>query len=378
MSSPRRKDSPPRGFMPKAPLTTSTQKRDQKGNDRKVPEMKLDVQDKPVIELSKDEEEENVIETEEVKEEIPNFSNNVSVARNNQVVENGRLKAAQEAALKVKLEMEEKLRLEMEENLRKQEIAKLAQETLSLGNKMFVYPKVVKPGEDIEVFLNRSISTLVNEPDVLIMGAFNDWRWKSFTFRLSKTNLVGDWWSCLIHVPKEAYKIDFVFFNGQEVYDNNNQKDYCINVEGGMSVFAFQDFLLEEKRREQEKLAKEQAERERQEEERRRIEAENAAREADRVQALVETQRKRDMLEGFMKMEGGSVDDVWYIEPREFEGEDLVKIYYSRSSGPLANANEVWIHGGHNNWESGLSIVGKLVRAERTNGDWWCAEGMYR
>jgi len=139
----------------------------------------------------------------------------------------------QEAEAALKLEMEANLRkreaeaalkLELEANLRKQEIERLAMESFARGNKLTFFPPVVKPDLDVEIFLNRSLSTLSNEPDVLIMGAFNDWRWKSFTVRLSKTHLSGDWWSCLIHVPKEAYTMDFVFFNGQNVYDTNDRR----------------------------------------------------------------------------------------------------------------------------------------------------------
>ncbi|XP_044496171.1 starch synthase 3, chloroplastic/amyloplastic-like [Mangifera indica] len=283
-------------------------------------------------------------------------------------------KLKMEMEAKLKKEMEAKLKLEMEAKLRKQEIEKLAQENFLRGTKMFVYPQVVKPDEDIEVFLNRGLSTLNDEPDVLIMGAFNDWRWKSFTARLNKTQLQGDWWSCQLHVPKESYKMDFVFFNGQNKYDNNDQKDFCITVEQGMDVFAFEDFLLEEKRREQEKLAAEKAERERQEEERRRIEAEKAADEADKEQAKKETERKREMLHQFMKKAARSVDNVWYIEPSEFKGGDLVRLYYHKSSGPLSHAEELWLHGGYNNWKDGLSIVSRLVSSEKTGSDWWYAE----
>ncbi|GLT52638.1 hypothetical protein SLA2020_259660 [Shorea laevis] len=267
-----------------------------------------------------------------------------------------------------------RLKIEMEAKLRKQEIERLADQNFSKGNKIFVYPLVIKPDQDIEVFLNRSLSTLNNEPDVLIMGAFNDWRWKSFTVRLNKTHLNGDWWSCQLHVPKEAYKMDFVFFNGQNVYDNNDKKDFCIPVEGGMNIFSFEDFLLEEKRRELEKIAEEQAERERQEEERRRTEAEKAATDADRAQAKVEIESRRANLQIMLRKAVKSVDNVWFIEPSEFKSEDRVRLYYNKSSGPLAHSREVWIHGGHNNWKDGLTIAERLVSSERKGGDWWYAD----
>lgn len=273
-----------------------------------------------------------------------------------------------------KQEEANQLNLAMEEKLHKQAVERLAEENTLQGNKLFYYPEVVKPDQDIKVFLERSLSTLSDGPDVILMGAFNDWKWRSFTTKLNKTHLSGDWWSCQVHIPKEAYKMDFVFFNGKDVYDNNDKKDFSIMVEGGMGVLEFEDFLLEEKRKELEKLAEEQAEKERQEEEQRRIEAEKAAKEADRAQAKEEVLKKREMLNKLIKRAVKSVDNVWYIEPSEFKGKDEVRLFYNRSSGPLIHANDLWLHGGHNNWEDGLSIVAKLGRSDRVNGDWWYAE----
>ncbi|TMW93447.1 hypothetical protein EJD97_011678 [Solanum chilense] len=266
------------------------------------------------------------------------------------------------------------LRLEMEANLRRQAIERLAEENFLQGTRIFCFPEVVKPDEDVEIFLNIGLSTLKNEPDVLIMGAFNEWRYRSFTTRLTETHLNGDWWSCKIHVPKEAYRADFVFFNGQDVYDNNDGNDFSITVEGGMQIIDFENFLLEEKRREQEKLAKEQAERERLEEEQRRIEAEKAEIEADRAQAKDETAKKKKVLQELMAKATKTRDITWYIEPSEFKCEDKVRLYYNKSSGPLSHAKDLWIHGGYNNWKDGLSIVKKLVKSERIDGDWWYTE----
>ncbi|PHT30313.1 Soluble starch synthase 3, chloroplastic/amyloplastic [Capsicum baccatum] len=266
------------------------------------------------------------------------------------------------------------LRLEMEANLRRQAIERLAEENLLQGIRLFCFPEIVKPDEDVEIFLNRSLSTLSNEPDVLIMGAFNDWRWRSFTTRLSETHLNGDWWSCKIHIPKEAYRVDFVFFNGQDMYDNNDGNDFSITVEGGMQIIDFENFLLEEKRREQEKLAKEQAERERLAEEQRRIEAEKAAVEADRAQAKEEIAKKKEVLQALMAKALKTRDITWYIEPSVFKCEDKVRLYYNKTSGPLSHAKDLWVHGGYNYWKNGLSIVEKLVRSERIDGDWWYAE----
>ncbi|XP_068323950.1 starch synthase 3, chloroplastic/amyloplastic-like [Pyrus communis] len=396
-----RKVSPgSKGLVPKNPVGTSGQKTNQRnigdkkgitsltsseldGKNKKTLESRVDTRRELVVEPSEesDVEEKRIDETSSKVEESSSVSKPSS--RGIQGIKNGSVGKVLDdladtdkgidASEKLTNEVSLKLKLEREEKLRKEEIARLAEENFSRGNKIFVYPQVVKPDQDIEVFLNRSISTLSNEPEVQMMGAFNDWRWKSFNFRLNKTQLKGDWWSCQFHVPKESYKIDFVFFNGQNVYDNNDAKNFWITVEGGMDLLAFEDFLLEEKRKEQEKLAKEQAERERQAEEQRRIEAEKAASEADRAQAKAEIVKRRQMVQELIKKAVRSVEDVWHIEPREFKGEDLVKFYYNRSSGPLAHAKELWIHGGHNGWTDGLSIVERLVSSERKDGDWWYA-----
>ncbi|XP_065879868.1 starch synthase 3, chloroplastic/amyloplastic [Euphorbia lathyris] len=410
----RRKKMPTlksRGPTPKIPVGTSTEKRDSKENANKEGSTTLKSSQnvdtyKKSIKTEDDIGEEHAIELirgvdvteEKISAEASSMSKKLRAAKSNHTKQNGSVnksfivpadeesagtdeKATEFASMQVEesADTDEKatedlrIRLEMEENLRKREIEALAEDNFSRGNKLFVYPSVVKPDQEIEVYLNRSLSTLNNEPDVLIMGAFNDWKWQSFTLRLNKTHLNGDWWACKVHVPKEAYKMDFVFFNDKNLYDNNDKKDFCILVEGGMGTDEFEDFLLEEKRREQEKLAREQAERERLAEEERQREAEKAAMEADRAQAKIETEKRREIVQQLIKKAESSVDNLWFIEPTEFRGGDLVRLYYNKSSSPLAHANNVWIHGGFNNWSGGLTIVENLVRTERKNGDWWCA-----
>jgi len=69
------------------------------------------------------------------------------------------------------------LKLKLEENLWKQEIVRIAEENLLRGTNMFVYPPPgVEPDSDIEVFLNKNLSTLSDEPVILMLIAFNDWR----------------------------------------------------------------------------------------------------------------------------------------------------------------------------------------------------------
>ncbi|XP_042030259.1 soluble starch synthase 3, chloroplastic/amyloplastic-like isoform X2 [Salvia splendens] len=437
-STPSSKDSTPRGFGPRTQVPTSTQKKDRKNSEEKegpgtssqkeIGSLSADTPDVKI--RSGEEETTNISLVPEVDEdgdgvsndehdvvglEFPSTHEAFSVSKvsqfkesvqipdvNKHVIESkdegisnsevssiaGRLQNEKLAAtggvddsytsiseLKRKEDEFLKLKLESEESLRKETINKLADANFRKGNKLFYYPELVKPDQHIEIFFNRSFSTLKNEPVVMIMGAFNDWKWKSFGMKLSKSHLKGDWWSCQLYVPKEAYKIDFVFYNGQDVYENNDEQDFCIAVEGGMDVFDFDNFLLEEKMREQEDLLRQKAERERQEEEQRYIEAEKAAIEADRAQAKEETAKTRGMMQVVMKKALISDDDVWYKEPKPWnvEGSGMVRLYYNRSSGPLSHAKDLWIHGGYNNWKDGLSIVSKLIKSGK-DGDWWFAD----
>ncbi|KAL1537324.1 Soluble starch synthase 3, chloroplastic/amyloplastic [Salvia divinorum] len=427
-STPSSKDSTPRGFGPRTQVPTSTQKKDRKNSEEKEgpgtssqKEIGSLSADTPDVKIRSDEEETtNINLVPEVDEdgngesndehvvvglEVPSTREAFSVSKvsheesvqisdvNKRVIESKdaeRISTSEEklaatggvddsytsiSELRRKEEEFLKLKLESEESLRKETIKKLADSNFRKGNKLFCYPELVKPDQHIEIFFNRSFSTLKNEPDVMIMGAFNDWKWKSFGMKLSKSHLKGDWWSCPLYVPKEAYKIDFVFYNGQDVYENNDEQDFCIAVEGGMDVFDFENFLLEEKMREQEDLLRQKAERERQEEEQRYIEAEKAAIEADRAQAKEEAAKTRGMMQVVMKKASISVDDVWYIEPKpwDVEGSAMIRLYYNRSSGLLSHAKDLWIHGGYNNWKDGLSIVSKLIKSGK-NGDWWFAD----
>ena len=72
-------------------------------------------------------------------------------------------------------------------------------------------------------------------------------------------------------------------------------------------------------------------------------------------------ERLLEMLQQFLKKAVISIENVWLIKPSDFKGEDMVRLYYNKSSGPLAHAKEIWIHGGHNNWNAGLSIVEDLL-----------------
>lgn len=254
---------------------------------------------------------------------------------------------------------------------RSSQIKKLAENNAILGSKIFYYPETPKAGSEIEIFLNRQITSLALRPNVLAMGAYNDWRWKSFVVELRKTNLTGDWWSCKLQIPKEAYKIDFVFFDGKDVYENNSKNDFFVLVEDGLQKEAFEDYLIEEKRKEAKRVAAEKAEEERRVAEEKRLAEEKAAEEADRVEARRLMNEQRESSRRVLQKAVKQADGLWYFLPSEFQGGDTVKLFYNASHRALASSKEIWIHGGYNNWKDMVSIVGKLTFFGHHHGDWW-------
>ncbi|KAL5214378.1 hypothetical protein ABZP36_003530 [Zizania latifolia] len=254
------------------------------------------------------------------------------------------------------------------------QLEELADKNYSAGNKCFVFPEVVKAGSAIDLYLNRSMSALASEPDILIKGAFNGWRWNFFTENLHKSELRGDWWCCKLHIPKQAYRLDFVFFNGDTIYENNNYNDFVLQIDSDMDQHSFEDFLVEEKQRELERLAAEEAERKRLREQERRKEEERAAMEADRAQARAEVEVNRNKLQIVLSSASRYADNLWYIEPNTYKAGERVKLFYNRSSRPLMHNTEIWMHGGYNNWSDGLSVAERLVKSYEKDGDWWYAD----
>ena len=42
-----------------------------------------------------------------------------------------------------------------------------------------------------------------------------------------------EWWSVDVKIPKNAYCLDFVFFDNETTYDNNNGNDFIVEVIDG-------------------------------------------------------------------------------------------------------------------------------------------------
>ncbi|PUZ50417.1 hypothetical protein GQ55_6G057600 [Panicum hallii var. hallii] len=246
-------------------------------------------------------------------------------------------------------------------------LQELAHKNYSLGSKLFAFPEALKADSTIDLYFNRDLSTLANEPDILIKGAFNGWKWRFFTEKLHMSELGGDWWCCKLYIPKQAYRLDFVFFNGRTVYENDGNNDFMIQIESTMDEHLFEGFLAEEKQRELERLAIEEAERMRQAEEQRRRAEERAEDEADMAQAKAERRAKlkAEMKKKTMKMFLVSQKHIVYTEPLEIHAGTTVDVLYNPSNTVLTGKPEVWFQCSFNRWmhPGGVLPPQKMVKA---------------
>ncbi|CAI5953428.1 unnamed protein product [Closterium sp. NIES-64] len=247
----------------------------------------------------------------------------------------------------------------------------------------------VRAGETVDIFFHRPASVLKEKAGIFVVGAFNEWQWEPFKYELKPSNEVAnDWWTCSVTIPKEAYQMNFVFHSSDNVYENNEGRDFYISIDGGMGEDEFERFLNEQKQREAEERAAEEAERERKAEEERRAALLRAQQEEERATARAVADEARQRLGPIWENARAGEEGVWRLEVKEgaewggkVAGEGggvekgvVVRVEYNRAGRPLAGAGEVWLHAGVNGWQGGVSVVEKLECVNNEDGDWWAVE----
>ncbi|CAI5509110.1 unnamed protein product [Closterium sp. Naga37s-1] len=280
---------------------------------------------------------------------------------------------------------------EMREENRQEKLRALQAEHEFVTAKMFFYPEAgqVRAGETVDIFFHRPASVLKEKAGIFVVGAFNEWQWEPFKYELKPSNEVAnDWWTCSMTIPKEAYQMNFVFHSSDNVYENNEGRDFYISIDGGMGEDEFERFLNEQKQREAEERAAEEAERERKAEEERRAALLRAQQEEERATARAVADEARQRLGPIWENAGAGEEGVWRLEVKEgaewggkVAGEGggvekgvVVRVEYNRAGRPLAGAGEVWLHAGVNGWQGGVSVVEKLECVNNEDGDWWAVE----
>nr|CAB3488322.1 unnamed protein product [Digitaria exilis] len=115
----------------------------------------------------------------------------------------------------------------------------------------------------------------------------------------------------LQELADENYSVGNKCFVFPEVVKADSMIDIYLNRKSDIDEDSFEDFLIEEKQKELERLAAEEAERKRQAEEERRREEERAAMEADRAQAKSEVEMKKEKLHQMLSSASRYSDNLW-------------------------------------------------------------------
>jgi len=220
-------------------------------------------------------------------------------------------------------------------------------------------------GAKCVVFFNRNRSdSLRHRPQIVLQGGCNDW-----VLPLeAKMNPEGgasksdgsDWWRCEVEVPERAMDMSFVFCDGENVYDNNNGKDFKYNLAGAATKAEWEAHLDEIKAEQERKARMAQEEREREEAEAR----EAALREADQRKATDMANDLKGKLHDLRKNAqeyGLAPDQRAYIWWGKVENGEAV-VYYNAAETHLRDAGEVNLNVGYNGW-MGKQVV-QMTRCE--------------
>ncbi|KAG2492408.1 hypothetical protein HYH03_009353 [Edaphochlamys debaryana] len=131
-----------------------------------------------------------------------------------------------------------------EEKERKREIKKkLAQDQVKAVERrkvrhvLFTVPEVVQAGQEVTVFYNPHDTSLNGRQQIYLMGGWNRWTHKRHfgPIAMHPPSEGEEHWQATVTVPKDAYKMDFVFSDvpgGDGTYDNRGGFDYHLPVEG--------------------------------------------------------------------------------------------------------------------------------------------------
>ncbi|EFN55259.1 hypothetical protein CHLNCDRAFT_134595 [Chlorella variabilis] len=235
----------------------------------------------------------------------------------------------------------------------------------------FTVPEKPVAGAQCVVYFNRSQSEpLMHQGRLQMHPKYNTWEVAApegdrvdmpHEGRINRGEGV-DYYSARVTIPDNAFEMNFVFSNGDGVFDNNSSQNYLVPVTGPMTRDMWID-TAPERAEAAWKLQKE-------EEERKAAEAAAAAlaakEEAD--------QRKAEDVVGELKREyaawqkGAAKQELgrWRMLPAMAQPGSVVKLQYNRLGGPLASFDvpqdqNLTLKIGHNNWKAPQDV--KMVRS---------------
>lgn len=105
---------------------------------------------------------------------------------------------------------------------------------LQLKHVLFTDPEIPVAGKDVKIYYNPNNTTLNGSTDIHLTLGFNRWRHPKAVGPVEMEPTSGDHYEAAIHIPKDAYALDFVFSNSDGLYDNRGGLDYNVAVQGSV------------------------------------------------------------------------------------------------------------------------------------------------
>lgn len=244
-------------------------------------------------------------------------------------------------------------------------------------------PSKLVAGAHAVLYFNRDQSLVLKDrPHIHLHASFNHWELKGECERISMVPAdvqVDDafFFKAELYIPEEAYEMNFIFSDGEEIYDNNNNENYLLPVEGPMSRELWIDTAPE--RAEAEYLARKEAarlaaiEEEKVREElaleRDRSKAHNII---DEIKREYENWTKNAEKEGRNELE----ELIWVAKPaspaKRGASVSRLNFRFNRLSSSLSETSEspIILILGHNQWKETQQVP--LERApDQADGEWW-------
>lgn len=246
-------------------------------------------------------------------------------------------------------------------------------------------PGTLVAGANAVLYFNKSQSDILcNRPHIQVHAKYNHWELdagESDRIDMVPVNLdipgAQFYKADLGVIPMEAYEMNFIFSDKEELYDNNNMENYLLQVKGPMTRERWIETAPE--RAEAEYLKRKEAERR----------ASEAAAKLKESQALEEDKRRaREMVEEIKREYGswsqGAVtemqtkegDALWSVTQLETSrGPSILLKYNSKASilreiaGNGANA-ALMLRVGHNGWRDTVDVPMRLGRTGASE-QWW-------
>ena len=243
------------------------------------------------------------------------------------------------------------------------------------GREQWLYvtvPATPVAGATCALYFNRSQSeALRDRPRLQVQARFNNWELEPAGDAPDRLEMiacgVSDFWRVLFTVPVEAYEFNFIFSDGEGLYDNNATQNYCMPVEGAMTKALWIDTAPE--RAETVFLARKEAE---------QVAAAQAAAEMETAALAADKQRAQEMV-GEIKAcyeEWSKADDallpptVWRTTANTATSVTLMYNAAASSSslaGVTVGEGEVLtLKMGHNGWKGACDVAMK-----KKDGSWW-------